>query len=164
MSHKKEKIAIYPGSFDPVTNGHMDIIERAAGLFGNVIVLASINPLKPHFFTTDERREFLLRCTKGLAVVTVDSHSGLLVDYFREHDADVIIKGLRAVSDFEYEFQMAMMNKKLCNTAETVFLTAASEHTFLSSSAVRQAAMFGGDISSFVPAEVVSDIKNKFRK
>ncbi|MCL2019365.1 MAG: pantetheine-phosphate adenylyltransferase [Oscillospiraceae bacterium] len=156
------KTAVYPGSFDPVTYGHIDIIERAAKLFDKVIVLVSMNPVKPADFSTSERVNFLERCVKPGNVV-IDSHTGLFIDYFKEKNADVIVKGLRAMSDFEYEFQMALLNKDMCHTAETIFLSANAASMFLSSSAVKQIAMFGGDISAFVHHAILSDVTSKLK-
>ena len=155
------KLAVYPGSFDPVTFGHVDIIKRAAALFDKVIVLVSLNPLKETCFTAEERVDFLRRVTTKIPNIEIDSHEGLLVDYFNEKNADVIVKGLRAMSDFEYEFQMALVNKDLCHKAETVFLSADAASTFLSSSMVKQIATFGGDISPFVPACILDDINKR---
>jgi len=158
------KLAIYPGSFDPVTYGHIDIIERAAKLFDKLIVLVSINPVKPADFSTEERLGFLRSCLKSHRNIEIDSNSGLFIDYFKKRNADVIVKGLRAMSDFEYEFQMALLNKDLCHSAETVFLSANAASMFLSSSAVKQIAMFGGDISAFVPHYIANDIIEKVKK
>lgn len=152
------KKAIYPGSFDPVTNGHIEIIRRAAGLFDKLIVLVSTNPLKKTSFSEEERVAFLRKVCYDIPNVEVDSWEGLLVDYFKEKDCDIIVKGLRAMSDFEYEFQMAHVNKHLCPKAETVFLCADSDSTYLSSSMVKQIANFGGDISAFVPEAIEKDI------
>lgn len=150
---------ICPGSFDPVTMGHLDIIARASGLFDEVIALVIVNPSKNPSFTPQERVSMLERSTAHLDNVSVDQFNGLLVDYVREHDAIAIIKGLRAMSDFEYEFQMSLTNKKLLPTAETIFLTSTSEHLYLNSTLVKQVAGFGGDISTFVPPEVLADIQ-----
>ncbi len=158
------KIAVCPGSFDPVTLGHLDIVRRASRLFDRVIVLVTLNPKKQALFSPDERCELIRRVTGDLPNVTVDSHDGLLVDYLKAHHADVIVKGLRAMSDFEYEFQMALTNRQLYPDAETVFLTTSLERMYLSSSLVKQIAHFGGDISGLVPPEIVDDIQNKFRK
>ncbi len=152
------KKAIYPGSFDPVTNGHLEIIKRASLLFDKVIVLISINPNKTSSFSVEERAAFLRKVCYDIPNVQIDSCSGLIVDYFREHECDIIVKGLRAMSDFETEFQMAHVNKHLCPGAETVFLCADSQSTYLSSSMVRQIAAFGGDISPFVPESIKGDI------
>ena len=145
------KIAVCPGSFDPVTNGHLDIIRRASTLFDHVIVLVVINPDKTPVFTPEERVDMLRRVTADMPNVSVDSHSGLLMDYVRDHSACAVVKGLRAMSDFEYEFQMALTNKSLLPYAETVFLTTSSQNMFLSSSLVKQVARFGGNITQFVP-------------
>ena len=146
-------IAVCPGSFDPVTKGHLDIIRRASKMFDKVIVLVSVNPDKKPTFTTEERVD-MIRASVSIENVVVDSYCGLLADYVRQVGATVIVKGLRATTDFEYEFQMALANKKLAPFAETVFLTTAQENMFLSSSVVRQIARFGGDISAFVPEPV----------
>ena len=152
------KKAIYPGSFDPVTNGHLEIIKRASLLFDQLIVLISVNPNKNTSFTLDERADLLRRVCYDIPNVRIDSCSGLIVDYFKENDCDIIVKGLRAMSDFETEFQMAHVNKHLCPGAETVFLCADSQSTYLSSSMVKQIAAFGGDISPFVPDAIKEDI------
>ena len=152
------RTAIYPGSFDPVTCGHLDIIRRASKLFDKLIVLVSVNPLKATCFTAEERVNMINQVTKDLPNIEVDSDNGLLIDYFNKKNADVIIKGLRAMSDFEYEFQMALVNKDLCHKAETVFLCADAVGTFLSSSMVKQIALFGGDITSYVPSVIEKDI------
>lgn len=153
--------AVCPGSFDPVTYGHLDIIRRAASMFDRVIVLVVTNLAKQPMFTKEERMDFLRRATSGLGNVEVDSYGGLLADYAREHDARVIVKGLRALSDFEYEFQMALTNRRLNPEAETVFLTTTAENMYLSSSLVKQVATLGGEISDFVPACIVPDIRQK---
>jgi pantetheine-phosphate adenylyltransferase len=159
------KIAVCPGSFDPITLGHLDIIERASKLFDRVIVLVSFNRSKNKaVFSTKERMEMIINVTKGLDNVVVDCYDGLLADYLKMTGAEVIVKGLRAVSDFEYEFQMALANKKLYNGAETVFLTTAGENMFLSSSVVKEIASFGGDISGFVSPEILEMIKNRLYK
>lgn len=150
---------VCPGSFDPITLGHLDIITRASGLFEEVIALVIVNPAKNPSFTADERAQMLQKSTAHLKNVTVDTYSGLLADYVRENNAIAIVKGLRAMSDFEYEFQMALTNKKLMPEAETIFLTTTVEHLYLTSSLVKQVAGFGGDVSDFVPAEVLPDIK-----
>lgn len=160
------KLAIYPGSFDPVTYGHLEIISRASKLFDKLVVLVSVNPTKPSAFSIEERKELLEEVVKseGLTNVEIDSHEGLLIDYFNQRNADVIVKGLRALSDFEYEFQMAQANRKLCYKAETIFLTAKSENTYLSSSMVKQIAMFGGDVSDFVPECILDRITQRLKK
>ena len=151
--------AVYPGSFDPVTRGHMDIITRAAGMFDRVTVAVARNFNKPSgSFTAEERAALLQRCTVNLENVTVDVCDGLLADYVRSIGAGVVVKGLRAMSDFEQEFQQALINKKLNPDMETVFICSAVEYTYLSSSMVKQVGTLGGDISDFVPEEVKEDI------
>ncbi len=151
------KIAIYPGSFDPITLGHKDVIERASNLFDKVIVLVLNNSSKNPMFNLEERMEFIKRCV-NLDNVSIDTYSGLLVDYAKEHNANAIIKGLRAVSDFDNEFQQALINKSLYPKIETLFLPAKGENMFLSSSMVKEVCTLGGDISSFVPNEILKDI------
>ena len=156
------KIAVCPGSFDPVTLGHLDIINRASRLFDKVIVLVSFNYGKSSAsFSVEERMEMIRTVTKHLNNVEIDCNSGLLADYLKKTGAAAIVKGLRAVSDFEYEFQMALANKKLYSEAETVFLTTSSENMYLSSSVVKEIASLGGDISGFVPSEILEVIKNR---
>ena len=154
-------VAIYPGSFDPITNGHIDIIKRAADIFDSVIVLISCNPSKSPTFPIG-REALVKEALRDLKNVSVDLWDGLLVDYVRKVEACVIIKGLRAVTDFEYEFQMALTNKALYNGAETVFLTASTENMYLSSSMVKQIARFGGDVSKFVPKCVEAELKEMY--
>ncbi|MBP5361597.1 MAG: pantetheine-phosphate adenylyltransferase [Ruminococcus sp.] len=159
------RIAVCPGSFDPVTLGHLDIITRASKLFDKVIVLISRNAGKAQpSFTATERMLMIEAVTKDLDNVVIDILDGLLADYVRNVGAVAIVKGLRAVSDFEYEFQMALANKKLYANAETVFLTTAAENMYLSSSVVKQIAYFGGDISHFVPGEILDDIRSRLIK
>lgn len=153
--------AIYPGSFDPVTNGHLEIIRRAADMFDKLVVLVSVNPNKKSSFTVEERMNFLRKVCYDIPNVEIDSFDGLIVDYFKKNDCTVIVKGLRAMSDFEYEFQMAHVNKHLCPKAETVFLCADNQSTYLSSSMVKQIAAFGSDISAFVPTAIVDDIMER---
>lgn len=153
------KTAICPGSFDPVTLGHMDIVERAAALFDRVVVVVMNNGAKEHsLFTVDERVELIRRCIDNNKNIDVDSYDGLLVDYARKNGAVAIVKGLRAMSDFDYEFQQALTNKSLNPELETVFLTAKGENMFLSSSMVKEVCRLGGDISEFVPKIIVEDI------
>ena len=155
------KIAICPGSFDPVTLGHMDIINRARKIFDRTIVAVLVNPEKHTSFTVEERIRLLKRCTVGMDDVEVVSFDGLVADYAKIRGAAAIVKGLRAMSDFEYEFQMSLFNKALNPELETVFLTTCAENMFLSSSGVKQVASFGGDISSFVPACILKDIEER---
>ena len=151
--------AIYPGSFDPVTNGHMDIIRRASKMFDKLTVVVAQNANKPSgCFTASERKVLLERSTQEIENVSVDICTGLLADYARENNVAVIVKGLRAVSDFEHEFQQALTNKKLNPELETIFLSSEAEYMFLSSSLVKQVCVFGGDISEFVPNAVKEDI------
>ncbi len=154
------RIAVCPGSFDPVTLGHMDIITRACKIFDKVIVAVPVNPNKQASFTVEERMKLLAVTTKGLNV-EIDSVDGLLADYARDKGATAIVKGLRALSDFEYEFQMALTNKKLNPELETMFLATSAENMFLSSSMVKQVAGFGGDISHFVPECILDIIKER---
>lgn len=156
------RIAVCPGSFDPVTKGHLDIITRAAGLFDRVIVAVSVNAEKSPSFTLEERMALIKKCTAQIPNLEVDVMNELLANYVRRVGACAIVKGLRAVSDFEYEFQMALANKKLNPDAETVFLTTRHQNMYLSSSLVKQIAGFGGDISDFVPAEILDTVKSRF--
>lgn len=153
---------IYPGSFDPVTNGHLDIISRCSAKFDEVIISVLNNNSKNSIFTVEERMQLLRASTEGLINVEVDSFSGLLTDYAREKGCSIIVRGLRAVSDFEYEMQMALVNRKLCHELETVFMVSSSKVSFLSSSIVKEIASFGGEISCFVPEIVEIALKHKF--
>ena len=158
-------IAVYPGSFDPVTRGHLDIIRRAAKLFDHLTVVVAHNLSKPGgSFTVDERVQMLRRCTQELPNVSVDVCDGLLADYLRRVGANVVVKGLRAMSDFEQEFQQALTNKKLYPEMETLFISSAVEYTYLSSSIVKQVGSLGGDITDFVPPEVRDEIINRIQK
>ncbi|MBR4123320.1 MAG: pantetheine-phosphate adenylyltransferase [Clostridia bacterium] len=161
---KNSVIAICPGSFDPVTYGHLDIITRASKMFHKVIVVVADNSSKNCSFTPDERVEMIKKCIPNLENVEVDKFGGLLADYAAQKGATAIIKGLRAMSDFEYEFQMALTNKKLNPNVETLFLTTAAENMYLSSSMVKQIALMGGEIESFVPAVIRQDIINRITK
>ncbi len=151
------KIAICPGSFDPVTLGHKDIIERTAELFDKVIVLVMSNSVKSPLFSLEERMDMIKRCV-NMGNVEVDTYNGLLVNYARENNAVAIVKGLRAVSDFDYEFQQALTNKSLYPEIETVFIAARGENMFLSSSMVKEVCRLGGDVSQFVPGEILDDV------
>jgi len=157
------RIAVCPGSFDPVTFGHRDIIYRASQLFDKVIVLVAVNAQKDSLFTPAERVALIQKVTKDWDNVVVDICEGLIADYVKQVGAVAIVKGLRAVTDFEYEFQMALVNKNLYGGAETVFLTTSSENTYLSSSVVKQVASFGGDISKFVPRCILGDIEARIK-
>lgn len=157
-------IAVCPGSFDPVTKGHLDIIKRASVLFEEVIVLVVVNVDKHCSFSLEERCDMIRQAAAGMENVRVDHYDGLLVDYVRRVGAQAIVKGLRAMSDFEYEFQMALTNKKLLPYAETVFLTTSAENMYLSSSLVRQVAGFGGDIRDLVPSCLVKTIAKRLQR
>ncbi len=150
---------VCPGSFDPVTKGHLDIITRASKLFSHVIVLVVHNPNKHPVFTVEQRIELIKRVTRELPNVEVDTFYGLLAEYTKIKNAVAIVKGLRALTDFEYEFQMALTNTKLNPGTETLFLTTSAENMYLSSSMVKQVAQFGGDISDFIPADILSEVK-----
>ncbi len=155
------KTVICPGSYDPITLGHINIIERASSLFDKVIVVAMINYKKNYSFSVEERVDMIKKCVSHLPNVEVAFYDGLLSDFARQHNAYAIVKGLRAMSDFEYEFQMALANKKLNPQIETLFLTTNSEFMYLSSSMVKQIASMGGDISDFVPTVIHEDIKER---
>ncbi len=159
------KTVVCPGSFDPLTIGHLDIITRSAKLFDKVIVVVMRNPNKDEgSFTTEERVEFIKRCTKNLDNVCVDSYAGLLADYVREKGASAVVKGLRAISDYDDEFRQALTNQKLNSEMETIFMVSNAEHMFLSSSVVKQVCRLGGDVSTFVPAEICDDIVKRLSK
>jgi pantetheine-phosphate adenylyltransferase len=157
-------IYVYPGSFDPVTNGHMDIIQRAAKLCDKLVVAVLINSSKNPVFTLDERVELLKCAVKGIDNVEIESFSGLLIDFMKKKNSKVIIKGLRAVSDFEYELQMALLNKKLDSDIETLFMMTNINYSFLSSSSVRELARNNGNIDGLVPDCIKDRVLDKFRK
>ena len=154
--------AIYPGSFDPVTNGHLDVIERARKLFDEVIVAVAHNDEKQPLFSLKDRLNLLSETAGKIDNVRIVEFKGLLVDFARKAQAGAVIRGLRAVSDFEFEFQMALMNRKLDGAVETIFLMPKEEYTYLSSRIVKEIARLGGDVSGFVPACVVKALKTKF--
>jgi len=158
------RIAVYPGSFDPITNGHLDIIKRASRVFDEVIVGVLVNPDKRGLFEIDERVRLIQQVTKVYDNVKVESFSGLLVNFMKEKNARVIIKGLRAVSDFEYEFQMSLMNKKLDPNIETLFMMTNAKYSYLSSSSVKQVANFGGCIKGLVPDDIIPNIMEKINR
>ena len=158
-----QRIAIYPGSFDPVTNGHLDIVERGLSLFDKIIVAILHNPQKKSCFSVAERKALLETSLKGLNNIEVDSFSGLLVDYAEQRQATAILRGMRAVSDFEYEFQLALMNRRLKRQIQTVFLMTGLRWIFTSSSIIKEAASFGGDVSDMVPPHVEKRLKEKFK-
>ena len=155
--------AIYPGTFDPVTNGHVDMIARAAKIFPELIVAVASNTAKRPFFSLDERIGFVQYAIKDLPSVRVVGFDSLLIHFAQSQGASIILRGLRAVSDFEYEFQLAGMNRKLSNEVETMFLTPSEEYMFLSSTLVREIAALGGDVSGFVPASVVRSLSESRR-
>ena len=154
-------IAVYPGTFDPITNGHIDLVMRASRLFEHVIVAVAINPSKKPAFALEERVNLAMQTLQDLPNVEVCSFQGLLVDVAREKKAQVIIRGLRAVSDFEHEFQLAGMNRHMEPNVETMFLTPAEQFSYISSSLVREVASLGGDVSAFVPSCVAVALSNK---
>ena len=159
----KERIAVCPGSFDPITNGHIDIIKRAAELFDEVTVLVVTNPDKKCVFSPEERCLLIEKAVEGIEGVKVDSFSGLLADYVKQNGISAIVKGIRSSSDFEYEFQMALANRSLAPNAETVFITADPQNMYVSSSLIRQIAGFGGDVSDFVPKNIVLEIEKRLK-
>ena len=155
------RIAIYPGSFDPVTNGHIDIVERASHMFDKIIVAILCNPGKKALFSIEERLEMLQESMKAISGLEFDTFDGLLVDYAKNRSAIAILRGMRAVSDFEYEFQLALMNRKLNRDVQTVFLMTGLRWIFTSSSIIKEAAAFGGDVSDMVPPLVNDRIRQK---
>ena len=155
------KTAIYPGSFDPITLGHLNIIRRAAKIFDKVVVCVMVNIGKTPMFTREERINLLRRVVARFPNVEVDTHDGLLAEYAARFDNAVIVKGLRAMSDFESEFQMALINKKINPSLETLFLTSSEKYTYLSSTAVKEMARYGADLSEFVPCEIIDDVVEK---
>ena len=158
------KIAIYPGSFDPVTSGHLNIIQRAANIFDRLIVCVMVNAGKNPMFTLEERVDLIRRVTRNLSNVEVDSSSELLADYAKRKGSCVIVKGLRAGSDFENEFQMALINHKINPELDTMFLTAESQYMYLSSSTVKELGSYGVDLSDFLPAQIIPDFQRKLGK
>ena len=155
------RTVIYPGSFDPMTNGHLDVIQRAVKLFDKVIVAVADNERKKPLFSLKERLSLVTEAVKDIPNVETDALQGLLVDFVEKRNGQAIIRGLRAVSDFEFEFQLALMNRKLNARVETIFMMPRDTYTFLSSSIVKEIARLGGDVSSFVPAHVQSALKSK---
>lgn len=160
----EEKIAVYPGTFDPITNGHLDIVDRALELFDKVIIAIAINPGKTPVFSLEERIEMIRKCypSDGDLRVEIDPISGLLVDYAHKRKAKAIVRGLRAVSDFDYEFQLALMNRKLDREVDTLFLMAGFRWIYISSSIIKDAARHGGNVHDLVPAHVEEMLKKKF--
>ena len=160
----KRKIAIVPGSFDPITYGHIDIIKRSTQLFDEVIVAILVNPDKKYLFTLEEREEMINESIKDFKNVKVDSFSGLLVNYAKKVDSTVIVRGLRAVSDFEYEMQLTFMNKALDDNIETFYMMANKQYSFISSSIVKGVSGFGADLSKFVPKHVEEKLEKKVKE
>ncbi len=154
--------AIYPGSFDPLTFGHLDIIERARARFDRVVVAVADNPQKHHLFSVQERMDLVRKCLPAGKDIEVDSFKGLLVDYARKKGINTLLRGLRAVSDFEYEFNLATMNRKIAKEVETVFLMTGESSFYVSSKLVREVASFGADVSAMVPEPVSAALKKKF--
>lgn len=157
-------VAVYPGSFDPITNGHLDVIRRGAKIFDRLIVAVADNPAKQALFTKEERVEMIREVTKGFRNVEVDSFDGLVVDYVRRRKAHVILRGIRTISDFEYEYQMALTNRTFAPDIETTFLLTHEEYSFMSSRLIKEAASLGGDVSAFLPKEVEKRLRAKLRK
>ena len=156
--------AIYPGSFDPITNGHIDVIKRGARVFEKVVVAVADNPAKQALFTKEERVEMIREVTKPYRNVEVDSFDGLVVDYVHRKKAGVILRGIRTISDFEYEYQMALTNRTFAGDIETVFVMTHEEYSFVSSRLIKEAVSMGGDVSSFVPKEIEKRLKARFKK
>ncbi|MEA4815393.1 MAG: pantetheine-phosphate adenylyltransferase [Lachnospiraceae bacterium] len=156
--------AIYPGSFDPITNGHLDIIERSSKLVDKLVVSILENPNKDYLFTVEERKEHLKLVTSHLPNVEISSFYGLMVDFAKSINANLVIRGLRAVTDFEIEFQRALINRKLAPEVETIFISASEKNMFLSSSAVKEVAVFGGNLNCMVPPEIIKFVEEKYRK
>ncbi len=154
--------AVYPGSFDPFTNGHLDIIKRSSKIFDKLIVAVGDNPAKTSLFSKDERLKMIKETVRTLKNVDVDGFDGLLVDYAKKKNAQVVVRGIRTVSDFEYEYQMALTNRALSQDIETMFMVTSKEYAFVSAKLIKEAASLGGDISGFVPPEVVKYVKSKF--
>lgn len=157
------RIAVYPGTFDPITNGHSDLVHRATRLFDRVVLAIAHNPEKSPLFSLDERIDLAKNVLKEIKNLEIVGFSGLLIDFAREQNATVVLRGLRAVSDFEYEFQLASMNRKLDSSIETAFLTPSENHTFVSASLVKEIARYGGDVSKFVHADVFDALIQKYQ-
>jgi pantetheine-phosphate adenylyltransferase len=158
------RTVIYPGSFDPLTNGHLDLVHRAAKLFDQVVVAIAKNESKQPFFTLEERLDLVAQAVKNIPNVSTDAFDGLLVDYVEKRAGQAVIRGLRAVSDFEFEFQLALMNRKLNERIETIFMMPKDTYTFLSSRIVKEIARLGGDVSAFVPPQIGAALAGKLAK
>jgi pantetheine-phosphate adenylyltransferase len=157
-----KRVAVYPGTFDPVTNGHIDLVERSLRIFEKVIVAVAENPRKVPLFSLEERVTLFKKAMGNRKNIVIEGFDGLLVDYVKKKKAVGIVRGLRAVSDFEFELQMALMNRRLDNTIETVYLMPSEEYSFITSTIVKEAASYGGDVSSLVPGVVVTKLKKRF--
>ncbi|MEW6431009.1 MAG: pantetheine-phosphate adenylyltransferase [Myxococcota bacterium] len=158
------RTAIYPGSFDPLTNGHLSLIQRGLKVFDKLIVAIAVNPRKTPLFSVEERRELILGAVNDDPRVEVDDFQGLLVDYAKQRQAYVVLRGLRAVSDFEFEFQLANMNRRLAPDLETVFMMTGEDYFYISSNIVREVASFGGNVEGIVPPNVLEKLKSKFAR
>ncbi|MFT3708587.1 MAG: pantetheine-phosphate adenylyltransferase [Archangium sp.] len=156
--------AIYPGSFDPLTNGHLSLIQRGLKMFDSLVVAIAVNPKKTPLFTVEERKEMILGAVGNDPRVTVDDFQGLLVDYAKKRNMNVVLRGLRAVSDFEFEFQLANMNRRLSPDIETVFMMTGEDYFYISSNLVREVASFGGNVEGAVPPNVLEKLKAKYKK
>jgi pantetheine-phosphate adenylyltransferase len=155
-------IAVYPGTFDPVTNGHIDLVERSLRIFGELIIAIAANPKKQPLFSLEERVDMFKAVTTHYKNIKIEGFDGLLVDYVKQKKAAAIVRGLRAISDFEYEMQMALMNRRFDNTIETVFMMPNETYSFITSTIVKEAAGYGGDVSTLVPPVVLERLKKKF--
>jgi pantetheine-phosphate adenylyltransferase len=166
MSAERKRLAVCPGSYDPVTNGHVDIITRASGVFDEVVVGVVNQPVRKQktLFTAEERKAFLVDATAGLENVRIEIFSNLLVDFAREQGASTVVKGLRAISDFEYEFEMNQLNRKLAPDVESMYIFASAHYSFLSSTGVKEMATFGGDVSDLVPQPVADELVAKLKR
>ncbi len=158
------KQIIYPGTFDPVTSGHLDLIKRAVGIFDTLIVAVASNPHKSPLFSLNERINMLKEATKDIKNIEIDSFEGLLIDYVRRKKCNIVLRGIRAISDFEYEFQMALSNRKLAYDIETIFMMPSENYSYLSSKIIKEIASLGADVSEFVPANVEKQLKEKLLK
>lgn len=156
--------AVYPGTFDPLTYGHLDLIERGSRVFEEIVVAIGDNPLKTPLFTVEERKKMIIEYTRHLKNVKVDSFKGMLIDYLREQKTNVILRGIRTVSDFEWEFQRALTNRALKKDVETVFIMTSEQYSFLNSSLIKEAVSLGGDVSAFVPEDIGELLRERLRK
>lgn len=163
MDIESKRIAVYPGTFDPLTNGHLDVIKRGIKLFGRLIILVVRHSEKQPLFSIDERIEFIQSATAGCKGIEIEAFDGLLMNYVREKKIRIVIRGLRAVSDFDYEFQLTQFNRKLNPECETIFIMPSEEYFFLSSAMVKEIASYGGDISHFVPELIAKALKERFK-